>query len=109
MPRRGTDPADQHGHARPPGAGSALGHHSSDPGVSPSEKMWTAPISDGSVKVDLKKGKASLNVKNVFVFDAFTVPNSLNTGHPQGRFPGIINSLRMEWTTQFTKSWTDCP
>ena len=86
-----------------------MGPHSWDPGVSPSEKMWTAPISNGGVKVDLKKGKATLNVKDVFVFDAFTVPNSLDTAHPLGRVSGIINSLRMEWTTQFTKSWTDCP
>jgi len=71
--------------------------------------MWTSALSEGSVKVDLSKGTASLHVKDVFVFDAFTVGNSLNHAHPLGHVNAMIDSLRMEWTTGFTKSWTDCP
>ena len=71
--------------------------------------MWNAPISNGSVKVDLKNGVASLKAKNILVFDAFTVPNSLDTAHPLGRVDAIIDSLRIDWRTQFTKSWRDCP
>jgi len=70
--------------------------------------MWNAPLPDESVKVDLGKGTASLHAKNIVLFDAFTVPNSLNSFHPLGRVDSIMNSLRMEWSTNFTKSWTDC-
>ncbi|PYQ33222.1 MAG: hypothetical protein DMF57_10215 [Acidobacteria bacterium] len=70
--------------------------------------MWSTPIPNGSAKVNLKKGTASLSVKDALVFDAFTVPNSLDTAHPLGKVNAIIDSLRMEWTTAFTKSWTDC-
>jgi hypothetical protein len=70
--------------------------------------FWTTPVSEGSVKVDLREGEASLHVKDVLVFDAFTVPNSLNPAHPLGKANAIINSLRMEWSTAFTKSVSDC-
>jgi hypothetical protein len=91
-----------------PGA-SPLGPHSYDPGVSESDVMWTTEIPDGSVEVDLKEEEASLRVKNVLVFDAFTVPNSLNTFHPMGKVPSVINSLRMEWRgTTHRRSHTDC-
>jgi len=70
--------------------------------------MWTAALSDGSVKVDLSKGTASLHVKDVFVFDAFTVPNSLNHAHPAGHVNAIINSLRMEWNCTTPLSAMNC-
>jgi hypothetical protein len=48
-------------------------------------------------------------VKNVLVFDGFTVPNALDEAHPMGRVNSIINSMRIEWsdTTRAT-SWSDC-
>lgn len=85
-----------------------MGPHSWDPGVSATEVFWTPPISEGGAKVDLGKGKGSLDVKDILVFDAFTVPNSLNTAHPLGRVNAVINSLRMEWNATIPKSWTDC-
>ena len=71
--------------------------------------MWIASVSDGSAKVDMRKETASLHVKDVVVFDAFTVPNSLNTFHPLGRVHAMINSLRIEWSgTTMMRSQTDC-
>jgi hypothetical protein len=61
------------------------------------------------VKFDLRKETASLHVKDVLVFDAFTVPNALDEAHPAGRVNSIINSLRIEWrgTTRAT-SFSNC-
>jgi hypothetical protein len=86
-----------------------LGFHSYDVGVTPSEVFWTAPIPSGSIEFDMDDEKASLNVKNVLVFDVFTVPNSLDPNHPLGRVNSIINSLRIEWggTTRST-SFSNC-
>jgi hypothetical protein len=40
-----------------------------------------------------------LHAQNVCVFDAFTVPNSVNLTRPLGNLvQGIINSLRLEWS-----------
>lgn len=91
-----------------PGA-SPLGPHSYDPGVSESDVVWTTEIPEGSVDVDLREEEASLHVKNVLVFDAFTVPNSLSTFHPMGKVHAVINSLRMEWRgTTVRRSHSDC-
>jgi len=50
------------------------------------------------VEVDLDSGEASLELQNVCsVFDAFTVPNSLNALHPLGLVSGAIKSLRIHW------------
>jgi hypothetical protein len=60
--------------------------------------MWTVEIPDGSVKVDLDEGEAILELHNVCrVFDAFTVPSSLNPLHPLGLVSGVIESLRIQW------------
>lgn len=43
-------------------------------------------------------GEASLELHNVCsVFDAFTVPNSLNALHPLGLVSGAVKSLRIHW------------
>lgn len=77
--------------------------------MSPSVVMWTAAVSDGAVKFDLKQEKASLDVKDVLVFDGFTVPNALNPFHPLGHVNSVINSMRIEWSgTTLHRSWTDC-
>jgi len=47
--------------------------------------MWTTEIPESSVDFDLGAEEASLHVKNVLVFDAFTVPNSLDTRHAMGK------------------------
>jgi hypothetical protein len=70
--------------------------------------MWTAPLSEGAVKFDSRKGKASLHVKDVLVFDGFTIPNALNPFHPNGHVNSIINSLRMEWNATVPRSQIDC-
>ena len=46
----------------------------------------------------LGKGAASLHVTDISVFDAFTIPNSLNPLHPLGRVLATINSLDIEWS-----------
>jgi hypothetical protein len=49
-------------------------------------------------------------VKDVLVFDTFTVPNSLDAHHPMGpKVNAIINSLRIDWSgTIMRRSHTDC-
>jgi hypothetical protein len=86
-----------------------LGPHSYDPGVSENDVMWTTEIPESSVDFDIQEEEASLHVKNVVVFDAFTVPNSLDTHHPLGKVHAVINSLRMEWrATTVRRSHSDC-
>jgi hypothetical protein len=76
-----------------------LGPHSYDPGTSPSLLLWTIEIPEGSVDVDLDAGEATLDVRNLCdVFDAFTVPNSLNGLHPLGLVSAFIGSLRIRWS-----------
>lgn len=71
--------------------------------------MWNAAIPSGSVEFDLEDEEATLNVKNVLVFDGFTVPNSLNTFHPLGHANAVMNSLRMKWSgTTNRRSVNDC-
>jgi len=76
-----------------------LGPHSYDPGTAPSLLLWTIEIPEGSVHVDLHAGEATLDLHNVCsLFDAFTVPNSLNPLHPLGLVSGFMKSLRIEWS-----------
>ena len=50
------------------------------------------------MEVDLDRGDAVLHIENVCrVFDAFTVPNSLNPVHPLGLVSAFLKSLRIEW------------
>jgi hypothetical protein len=91
-----------------PGA-SPLGPHSYDPGVDENDVVWTTEIPESSIDFDFDDEEASLHVKNVLVFDAFTVPNSLDTHHPMGKVHAIINSLKMEWRgTTMRRSHSDC-
>lgn len=81
-----------------------MGPHSYDPGTSPTLLLWTIEIPEGSVQVDLDEGEASLQFHNVCsVFDAFTVPSSLNPMHPLGLVSAMIESLRIEWKGIKTK------
>ena len=60
--------------------------------------MWTAEIPEGGVHVDLANGEATLHIQNLCsVFDAFTVPNSLDGTHPLGLVSAAIESLRIQW------------
>ena len=60
--------------------------------------LWTIEIPKGSVEVDLDEGEAILHLENVCrVFDAFTVPNSLNPLHPLGLVSAFLKSLRIQW------------
>ncbi len=71
--------------------------------------MWNAAIPIGGVQFDADDQEATLNVKNVLVFDGFTVPNSLNTFHPLGHAHAVINSLKMKWSiTTNKRSVNDC-
>jgi len=76
----------------------SLGPHSYDPGISETLLMWTTDIPKHSVEVDLDEGEAILEFENLgTVFDAFTVPNSFNTGHPMGFVSATIEKLRIQW------------
>jgi hypothetical protein len=90
-------------------AASPLGPHSWDPGISPTGVFWTAAVPPGSVKFDFDDEKASLRVRNVLVFDAFTLPNALDEAHPAGRVTSLINLLQIDWsgTTRAT-SFSNC-
>lgn len=51
------------------------------------------------MEVDLNKGEATLQLENACrVFDAFTVPSSLNPVHPLGLVSAVVRSLRIRWT-----------
>src|SRR5437588_11397122 len=71
--------------------------------------MWTTEIPDSSIDFDWGEQEASLRLKNVLVFDAFTVPNSLDTRHPMGKVNAVINSLKITWRDTTTRrTHTDC-
>jgi hypothetical protein len=87
-----------------------LGPHSYDPGLSESEVVWSTEIPEGSIKFNFSKEEASLHVRNVLVFDTFTVQNSLDQHHPMGsKVNAVIESLRIDWSgTTMRRSHTDC-
>ena len=61
--------------------------------------MWTIEIPPGNVHVDLDAGEATLQIDNrCELFDAFTVPNSLNSMHPLGLVGGFLKSMRVHWS-----------
>ncbi len=77
-----------------------LGPHSYDPGVARNGVMWATAIPNGAVDFEFGEGEASLSLRNVSVFDAFTVPNSLDPSRPAGGPPvsARIDSLEMRWS-----------
>ena len=76
-----------------------MGPHSYDPGIIPSQLMWTAAIPDGNAKVDLDSGDATFEFHNLnSVFDVFTVPNSFDTAHAQGFVSASVERLRIKWS-----------
>jgi len=67
--------------------------------VSPTDVFWAAHLPEGSAHVDLDAGTASLHVKNLCLYDAFTVANSIQgVNRPVNQVKGIFNSLDMEWS-----------
>jgi hypothetical protein len=67
--------------------------------LSATDVFWAVNIPEGSVRVDLDNGKASLQVHDLCVYDAFTVANSVQgVNRPVNQVKGIINSLRIEWS-----------
>jgi hypothetical protein len=56
-------------------------------------------IPKGSVNIDLDEGEATLHLQNLCdVFDAFTVPNTLNPIHPLGLVSGFLKLMRVRWS-----------
>ena len=46
----------------------------------------------------MDEGEAVLHIENVCrIFDAFSVPNSLNPLHPKGLVCAFLKSLRIQW------------
>jgi len=67
--------------------------------LSATDVFWVTPIPEGSVDVDLDAGSASLQVENLCVYDAFTVPNSImGVNRPVNQVKGIIDKLKIEWS-----------
>jgi len=67
--------------------------------VSPTNVFWAATIPEGSAHVDFDDGTASLHVRNLCVYDAFTIPNNvLGVNRPVNQVKGIIHSLDMRWS-----------
>ena len=75
-----------------------MGPHAYDPGTSPTGVFWTTPVPEHSFKVNLEEGTASLRLRNVPVFDFFTVPNSIDPVHLQGVAAATLNTLHVEWS-----------
>ena len=67
--------------------------------MSPTNVFWAAKIPEGSAQVDFDDGTASLYVRNLCVYDAFTIPNSVQgVNRPVNQVKGIIQSLDMRWS-----------
>ncbi len=67
--------------------------------MSPTNVFWAANLSEGSAHADLDDGTASLHVRNLCVYDAFTITNSLGgVDRAVNQVKGIINSLDMRWS-----------
>jgi hypothetical protein len=76
-----------------------LGPHAWDGGLSPTSVFWAVRIPNGGAHVDLDRGTASLHVRNICVFDAFTVPNSImGVNRPVNLVLGSIDALDIEWS-----------
>ncbi len=76
-----------------------LGPHSYDPGTSRNGVLWVTALPDDSVEVEFGEGEAELRLRNVPIFDAFTVPNSLDGDRPMG--PPVsarIDSMDIRWS-----------
>jgi hypothetical protein len=75
-----------------------LGPHAYIPGTSPTGVFWTTPVPEHSIKINLEEGTASLRLRNLPVFDYFTVPNSLDPVHLQGVAAATLHTLQVEWS-----------
>jgi hypothetical protein len=61
--------------------------------------VWALRIPNGSAHANVDRGTASLHVRELCVFDAFTVPNSLaGVNRAVNLVLATFNSLEMEWT-----------
>jgi hypothetical protein len=76
-----------------------LGPHSWDGGLSATNVFWALSIPNGSAHANLAAGSASLHVRNLCVYDSFTVRNSVQgVNRPVNQVLGIINALDIEWS-----------
>jgi len=81
-----------------------LGFHSYDPGINQTLVLWVAAIPNGSARVDLDRGEASLGARNISVLDAFTIENSLTPTRPLGNpVAAQIDSLEINWKGIFRR------
>jgi len=60
--------------------------------------FWGSVYPRGSAHVDIAGGTAQLHVRNVSVFDAFTLGNSFDPAHALGIFSAVINSMKIDWS-----------
>jgi hypothetical protein len=78
--------------------------------LSPTNVFWVGAIPEGSVQVDLDDGTASLRIKNMCVYDAFTTANSImGVNRPVNQVKGIIESLEINWSGILTRDTANEP
>jgi hypothetical protein len=75
-----------------------LGPHAYIPGTSPTGVLWTTPVPEHSITINLEEGTASLRLRHVLLFDYFTVPNSLDPVHLKGVAAATLHTLQVEWS-----------
>ena len=76
-----------------------MGPHSYDPGIIPSQLLWTTLIPDGDARVNLDSGNATFEFEDLrSVFDVTTVPNSFDSAHAQGFVSAAVKRLRIKWS-----------
>jgi hypothetical protein len=72
--------------------------------------FWTTAVPEGSVEVEFGEGEAMLRLRNLPIFDTFTVPNSLDGSRPLGHpVSAVLNLFEIRWsgvtrTTTFQSS-----
>lgn len=77
-----------------------MGPHSYDPGISRNGVFWLTAVPEDSVEFEFGEGEAELRLRNVPVFDVFTVRNSLDGDRPDGSpiVSARIDSLDLRWS-----------
>ena len=76
-------------------AGTPNGAHSYDPGIFSTGVLWTIPIPEASISVNLGAGSAVIEARNIPLGEVFTVDNSFSEG--VARLPAVFEFLRIEW------------
>ena len=70
--------------------------------------LWAVRIPDGSAHVNLDAGTGSLHLRQICVFDAFTVANSAaGVNRAVNQVLGVIDSLDIDWSGILARETAD--